>query len=436
MALDRDFQILPFSKTDLNPITQHQKISANKEVLDDYFHKPTIKHHQKLSTLHIIFRVKTRDTIMQWRQNSHFQTWLKPNKIWIRQTVITESRVTNIGWFQNLHPDFTNFQKVQDIFKTLLNEQGYDFQIELEKANVFQPRDNDQPNVSTRAVKLVTATKDIVVATDAFFTLFEAGFDGNYKHNLLQNVNFIPYGRHRNISREHMVQAIITHNKFLQNTALFFINNLRDIKGTCRYMDEKKKEQKGSIRSYIIKVLQAIDIAPTNGANRWVVTCEREYLEETEQEFDLFMEDITTYMGEETVGKSLGVKKGNKWELPARELSRAQFQDSNINYLKKIGMYSDEVTEQKPYPKKKRNKNTQFVYTPKTNNKAWSKHLFPDQQTHSQKQKLNNNMQTSSQQANMNPTLAPTYNYTSSLTQPSAWASEFENEMENVCCGG
>ena len=407
VALDRDFQILPFSNKDLNPLTPHQKISPNKEVLDEYFHKPTIKHHQKLSTLHIVFQVKARDTIMQWRQNSHFQKWLKTNKIWIRQTVITESRVTNIGWFQNLHPDSTNLQIVHDIFQTLLQERGYNFQFEMEKANVFQPRDNNQPNVSTRALKLVTATKDIAVATEAFFTLFEAGFNESYKHNLLKKVNFIPYGRHINISREHRVQAIITHNKFLQNTALFFINNLRDITGWIKYMDKKSKEQKGTFQAYMIKVLEVINLAPANGANCWVVTCDRELLEDTEQEFDLFMEDITTYMGDAAVGNVIGIKKGNKWELRTRELSRIKFQDSNINYLKKIGMYLDKVTEKSPYPmNNKQSKNTQFVYTPKTNNKAWSKHLFPENKTTPKKQPPQTT-QIPSQTANMNPTLAP-----------------------------
>ena len=127
VALDRDFKILPFNNTKLNPLTQHQKISANKEVLDEYFHKPTLKHHQKLLTLHMVFSVKARDTIIQWRQNSHFQSWLKNNKVWIRQTIITESRVTNIGWFQNLHPDSTNFQMVQNIFKDILEDWGYEF---------------------------------------------------------------------------------------------------------------------------------------------------------------------------------------------------------------------------------------------------------------------------------------------------------------------
>ena len=67
--------------------------------------------------------------------------------------------------------------------------------------------------------------------------------------------------------------------------------------------------------------MEAIDIAPANGANHWAVTCEREYLEDTEKEFDFFMEDITTYMGQNKVGKLIGIKKGDKWELPSRELS-------------------------------------------------------------------------------------------------------------------
>ena len=192
-------------------------------------------------------------------------------------------------------------------------------------------------------------------------------------------------------------------------------------------MDDNSKEQQGTFQAYMIKVLEVLNLAPANGANRWVVTCKRELLEDTELEFDLFMEDITTYMGDEAVGNAIGIKKGNKWELPTRELSRVKFQDSNINYLKKIGMYSDKVTEKSSYPmNNKRSKNTQFVYTPKTNNKAWSKHLFPETKTTPKKQPPQST-QLPSQTANMNPTLAPTYDDTSSLTQPSAWASEFEN---------
>lgn len=93
-------------------------------------------------------------------------------------------------------------------------------------------------------------------------------------------------------------------------------------------------------------------------------------------------------------------------------------------------MYSENTSQKHTYPMNtKRNKNTQFVYTPKTNNKAWSKHLFPEQHKQSQTQKnpQHSTNQISSRPANMNPTLASTYDDTSSLTQPSTWATEFEN---------
>ena len=85
-------------------------------------------------------------------------------------------------------------------------------------------------------------------------------------------------------------------------------------------MDENKVEKSGSFHSYIIKVMDADDLSRANGKNRWVITCDRDYLEDTENAFDEFMEDITTYMGDDTLGELIGVKIGNTWELPSREI--------------------------------------------------------------------------------------------------------------------
>ena len=234
IALDRDFQILPFNDDSLNPLTQHQKITANKEALDNYFHKRTLKQHKKFSTLHILFRVKSRDNIHKWRQNSHFLNWLKANQVWIRQTVIMESKVTNIGWFQNLHPDTTHFQTLREIFTKELTDHGYDFPFELEIATPFQPKDEEEKMVSTRAVKLVVATKDIAVATEGFLNMFNIGFAG-YRNLFLKNVNFIPYGRNPNITRIERAKVITIHINFLHETGFFFIKNLTTVEEKVQF---------------------------------------------------------------------------------------------------------------------------------------------------------------------------------------------------------
>ena len=430
VALDRDFQIMPFLDDTLNPLTQHQKITANKDTLDSYFFQPTMKHHKKFSTLHMLFKVKSRDNINQWRKNSHFLNWLKANQVWIRQTVIMESRVTNIGWFQHLHPDSTHFQTLRDIFTVELNDKGYDFAFELAKASPFQPKDEDNQTASTRAIKLVVATKDIEVATEAFITLFSIGFAG-YKQRFLKEVNFIPYGRHPNMTREDRVKAIHIQNSFLNETAFFFIKNLSTIEEKVKYVAGDGTEKKGTFHSYIIREMQAIDISPTNGKNRWVVTCPKDSLQDMETQFDNFMEDISTYMGVDVLGDLIGVKDGVRLDLPTRE-KRHFFQDNQVDYLKKIGMYSDTPAASESYPTQQKRRNTQFVYTPKSTNKVWSKLLFPAQQqttTHTNTSFANGKRgATQTPSVNATPTLAPSTDDTSSLT--TTWASEFDSYKE------
>lgn len=156
--------------------------------------------------------------------------------------------------------------------------------------------------------------------------------------------------------------------------------------------------------------MQTIDISKANGQNRWVVTCPRDLLDEKEQQFDAFMEKITSYMGLEVVGELIGVTKGEQMEPPSREITRPLLEDTNIEYLKKIGMYAEKPSPNQ-FPLQKR-QNTQFVYRPKTNSKAWYKVLFPEQSKSSSKststttQKPQKTQQLNTQ-VNMSPTLAP-----------------------------
>ena len=213
-----------------NPITKALDIQATKEEVTKYFSGMRVLTNSKKIIGYI--KVETKIPFYCTKSDNRVFNWLSKNKVFLRQTTLSQNRHANVGWLLYLHPEYTNQRLAVHDLRSRMTTRKLEFEV-VPHNIVHTTRDNVK--ISTRALKVRTNFND---KDEVIKELMEALKKGPLDPKLVCTSNtgmfkFIPFGK-ATFNTNQMTQLIKKQNTFLHKTHAISVVNMRYLDGVFR----------------------------------------------------------------------------------------------------------------------------------------------------------------------------------------------------------
>lgn len=148
-ATDKSIELLNWSNPDENPISDINNLQGTEEITSQYFSGMQVLTKKRKITGFI--KIKNKTPLWKTKRNKRFFQYVDENKVYVRQTTLSENHHANIGWFLFSHPDFTNQANAVKELKQKIQSSDLEFELVPHRISHI---DKDNQKISTRALKV------------------------------------------------------------------------------------------------------------------------------------------------------------------------------------------------------------------------------------------------------------------------------------------
>ena len=106
LRADSSLEILNWFNPLQNPIKSAGDIACDKATIEQYYAGMRVLHSRR--RVFGTIKVRTTESFKKTKGETQFWTWLHKNKVFVRQTQLSQSRHANLGWLMFSHPEYTN----------------------------------------------------------------------------------------------------------------------------------------------------------------------------------------------------------------------------------------------------------------------------------------------------------------------------------------
>ena len=148
-AVDQTMVLLNWDDPSQNPVTKIIDIKGNKEELSHYFLGMRVLSNSKKITGFI--KISTEQPFWKTKQDDRVFTWLQRNRVFIRQTILSQNRHANIGWLLYLHPEYTHQRLAISDLRLRMKTRTLEFEL---VPHTISHHTKDNVQIKTRALKV------------------------------------------------------------------------------------------------------------------------------------------------------------------------------------------------------------------------------------------------------------------------------------------
>ena len=233
-AVDKKMVLLNWDNPSQNPITKAIDIQPSKEEISHYFSGMRVLSNSKKISWFV--KIESEQPFWITKQDDRLFSWLQKNRVFIRQTTLSQNRHANIGWLLYSHPEYTSQTLAASDLRSRMSTRKLEF--ELVPHNIVHITSSDK-KIRTRALKVRSNFNDKDKVYKELMECLSKGTN-DPKLSLMSNTGefkFIPFGN-KIFTNAQITRLMKKQNHFLHNTHGVSVVNLNLIDGV---FEEKHK---------------------------------------------------------------------------------------------------------------------------------------------------------------------------------------------------
>ena len=404
LRADKSLSILNWFHPLQNPIKNAGDIACDEETIKNYYAGMRILHSRQrvLGTI----KVRTTESFKKTKGETQFWTWLTRNKVWIRQTHLSQSRHANLGWIMYSHPEYTNQALASEDIKNRLEDNTLEIELVPHQLSHTEP---SGMKIMTKALKVRCNYDDREKVLEQLMQAMAKG-EGDSKLTTASNsthFRFIPFNNNP-LTSDQIAKAIKRQNAYLHDTYAISVINIASVSERFPETGENIVEEstKKSIADYLrtytsskSKKLMFSSLEPGRPGQYYFLTS-KTIKDEAEQYVDRLFDSLLLKYGEE---QCRVLCKSLENTLPHREqkLRVTQFM---ADYIKGLDLDSMDVPSAEEPPATAKRQRCILSYNDSDKSNVWQTPLLGENE------KVANADQTTTS-ANSNPTTITTKEY-------------------------
>lgn len=257
--LDPTMTILPFQSSNANDFLDHEdNLPLEEDALKKWIANVQISQDKLLVTMKYSL-MKTIKAL-----SGPIFAWMKRNKSFVKMDLIDSEKVTCIGFFEGLHPDFRNREHFKEFCQTHIDKYAPALKtpVSIFPRPVYVGRGFDK--IESRAVVIEADSNSANVVLQAM----SQPFTDNYS-----NVTFIPFTKYDDSYSDVMKSALLQQNKMLHTIKRKIIPGLFDIDTSITMRDGKHI----SVKEWLLsatddkkpdeKLIVCVELVPNSSAS-------------------------------------------------------------------------------------------------------------------------------------------------------------------------